>query len=103
MSQFPSRKISQTDETAIRAGVRVVLERQHQAWLRFVESLTAPGVDAEAVANFYVTGRCAKFNGMDYRVTHGALLEHDVLLRATAMAAEREAKRAARRAKPGRR
>ena len=41
--------------------------------------------------------KCARFTGHDYRVSHGALLERDVLVKANAMAAEKAAKRHARK------
>ena len=55
------------------------------------------GVDAAAVAEFYVKEKLARFTGHDYRVKHGALLDRDVLVKANAMAAEKAAKRHARK------
>lgn len=81
--------ISKSDETAIRHGVRHVLERQQRAFDNFAATLAqfAPGIDHAKTAAFMVRKKLAKFDGgTDYRVVHGGLLDRGVLERINAEA-----------------
>ena len=81
--------ISKADETAIRQGVRHVLERQQRAYDDFMVTLAqfAPGIDHAKTAAYMVRKKLAKFDGgTDYRVMHGGLLDRGVLERINAEA-----------------
>lgn len=82
------QKMSKSDAAAIQTGVRAMLDCRRAAFDRFVEAIASlnPAVDARRVAAFYIAEKLAKYNGMDYRVSHGAYLDRDVLDRANKMA-----------------
>ena len=78
-------KISTQDSAAIRSGVRHVLERKQRAFEAFsaqIALVIGGGFDANKVSSFLVKKKCAKYDGMDFKVVHGGLWDREVLIRA---------------------
>ena len=82
----PTHKASQEDVTAIRAGAKVMLDRQLHAYDDFAADIARmAGVSIEVankIVGFYKKIKAVKYDGMRYVVKHGAFLDRDVLLRA---------------------
>lgn len=79
--------MSAADATAIRTGVRAMLNRQEVARAHFVAQIAdAIGSDkAEAAFASLNKVKALKWDGSRYTVKHGAFWETDVLLRAAAL------------------
>ena len=79
--------MTKTDQTAIREGVRAILNRREAAFQDFVSLLADPRyvgdlATARKVANLYLQLKAIKYDGMRYTVKHGGFLDRAVLLRA---------------------